>query len=396
MSKVRQLNSAHAAFEGKRLTQARLSRGLRKKDLADLIGVTPAAVGQYERGVSIPSASVIVELSLALSYPPSFFERGRARFEISHEECHFRRLRSTSKLERSRVLARTELLMELVEVIEKYGLRFPPVDLPEDLSSFADSLPHIEEAAVEIRRRWGLGIGPIDNIVRLLESKGCIVTRLRSESESVDAFSTRMTKRPLIVLSSDKENVERSRFDASHELAHLILHHDAEPASRRIEEQAHKLGAAFLMPAKAIRKEFPQRFAWNKFFDLKERWKVSVAALVRRARDLGAISEATYKRAMVQYSKNGWRNGEPGNLKESEQPVLIPRALSMLEKKLDIDQSVLANQLRIQTVDLQSMTSVQQNSEFVVSVDGPTGKPVSDLNKKVPNDQADFHKGRVN
>lgn len=367
MNTAEQLRSAHAAFDGKRLTHARLSRGLRKKDLADRIGVTPAAVGQYEQGVNSPSASVLAELALALSYPPKFFEWGRPRFEIPHDECHFRRLRSTSKLDRSRVLARAELLMELVDAIERHGVRFPPINFPDDLSSFADSLVHTEEVAVQVRKRWGLGVGPIDNMVRLLESKGCIVTRLRSDSASVDAFSTWMSKRPLIVLSSDKENVERSRYDAAHELAHLVFHHDAEPGSRPIEEQAHKLGAAFLMPAVAINTEFPKRFAWERYFDLKERWKVSLAALVRRARDLGAISESTYKRAMVQYSQNKWRNGEPGDLKQSEQPVLITRALSMLEERLSIDQANIADGLHIPLADLQALFPVQNDRKLVVS-----------------------------
>ena len=367
MSTARQLRSAHAAFDGKRLTHARLTRGLRKKDVADLIGVTPSAISQYEQGVNTPSMSIVAELSLALSYPPKFFERGRPRFEISHEECHFRRLRSTSKLERSRVLARAELLMELVDAIERHGLRFPRVNLPDDLSSFADSLHRTEEVATKMRQSWGLGLGPIDNMVRLLENKGCIVIRLHSESESVDAFSTWMAKRPLIVLSSNKGDVERSRFDAAHELAHLILHHDAEPGSRRVEEQAHKLGAAFLMPADAIRREFPQRFAWDRYFDLKDRWKVSLGALVRRARDLGVISEATYKRAIVQYSKNGWRSGEPGGLKQAEQPVLIPRALSMLEERLAIEQVAIASELCVQLADLQRLSSVHSNDNLVTA-----------------------------
>lgn len=381
MSAAKQLHSAHAAFDGRRLTHARLSRGLRKKDLADLVGVTPAAVGQYEQGISFPSASVIGELSLALSYPPQFFERGRARFEISHDECHFRRLRATSKLERSRVLARAELLVELIDAVESYGLRFPQVNLPDDLSRFADSITHVEEVAVEIRKRWGLGVGPIDNMVRLLEGKGCIVTRLRSESENVDAFSVWIAKRPLIVLSSNKANVERSRFDAAHELAHLIFHHDAEPGSRRIEKQAHKLGSALLMPAPAIKREFPRRFAWERYFDLKERWKVSLAALVRRARDLSMISESTYKRAMVQYSQRGWRSGEPGDVKHPEQPVLIERALSMLEERRGIDQPMVARELCIQPTDLLSLLSDHKDKELFVLAEEAPKNSVSSLNQ---------------
>lgn len=360
MSTAEQLRSAQALFDGKRLTHARLSRGMTKKILAEHVKVTPAAIGQYEQGTSSPSVVVLGQLSLALGYPPSYFEYGRPQFEISHEECHFRRLRSTSKLERSVVLARAELLMELVDLLEKRNLRFPLVNIPDDLSSLDGSAVQIEEVAVEVRKRWGLGIGPIDNMVRLLESKGCIVTRLPSDSKCVDAFSTRMVKRPLVVLNSYKDDVERSRYDASHELGHLIFHHDAEPGSRVVEEQANRFGASFLMPAKAIKRELPKKLVWHKYIELKKRWKVSLAALVRRARDVSVISDATYKRAMVQYSSSGWRRGEPGSLFQAEQPTVISRALSLLERRYGIDQIQLSNDLCIYPTDLRLLASVQE------------------------------------
>ncbi len=142
--------AATLTFDGGWLSLARLSRGLNKKQLAEMVGVTPAAIRQFERGLSQPSVPVIAKLRWALRFPPEFFEGGRRRFEVRHDEVHFRRLRSTSKMERSQVLARAELLAEL----EKY-LKIPKVAIP-DIPMLGDSRAEIE-AAAEVREQWVWG-----------------------------------------------------------------------------------------------------------------------------------------------------------------------------------------------------------------------------------------------
>src|SRR5215210_3767566 len=136
------LRTARAVFDGERLSLARLSRGLTKKQLAEKVGLTPAAIGQYERGISQPSAPAIAKLHWELKFPPEFFEGGRRRFELRHDEAHFRRLRSTSKMQRSQVLAKAELLAELVAELEKY-LKIPKVAIP-DIPAPGDSRAEIE------------------------------------------------------------------------------------------------------------------------------------------------------------------------------------------------------------------------------------------------------------
>ena len=64
---------------------------------------------------------------------------------------------------------------------------------------------------------------------------------------------------------------------------------------------------------------------------MKQRWGVSLLAIIRRAYDLGVFSEATYRRAHVQYARHGWRTGgepeEPG----MERPTLIARCIAQLD-----------------------------------------------------------------
>ena len=50
-----------------------------------------------------------------------------------------------------------------------------------------------------------------------------------------------------------------------------------------------------------------------------------MAALVRRARDIGKIDDATYTRAMKQRSAYGWQRVEPGS---SERALPAPTFLS--------------------------------------------------------------------
>ncbi len=358
------LRTARAVFDGGRLSLARLSRGLTKKQLAEKVGVTPAAIGQYERGLSQPSAPVIAKLRWALRFPPEFFEGGRQRFEVRHDEAHFRRLRSTSKMERSQVLARAELLAELVAELEKY-LKIPQAAIP-DIPVPGDSRTKIEAAAAEVRESWGMGVGPVPKMVRLLESKGCVVTRLTRDSRNVDAFSTWMGKRPLVILSDDKDDVARSRLDAAHELGHLVMHHDAEPGSRAMEEQAFAFAVAFLMPRASALRELQRGLDWRRYADLKRRWGISMKALVRYSRDLGFLSEASYKRAMVQYSKNGWQSGEPVELEDTEQPILVSNALEVLRTRRGLGSEDLALDLRIETEDLEELASAPLEMKLAV------------------------------
>ncbi len=321
------LEAARLLFDGRRLTQARQFRGALKGELASEIGVTPAAIGQFESEVARPSSATLSKLALALGVPVGFFTRGRPLFEVREGDAHFRSLRSASKRDRSQALAQAERLAEVVAAIER-RVRFPEVSLPDIPPGIAP-----EEAAGIIRRAWGLGDGPIANVVGALERKGVIVARLPAASDEVDAFSCWVGARPYVVLVSNKGATDRSRFDAAHELGHLLLHPDAKPGDRAVEREAHRFAAELLVPASTILHELPRRVDWHAYAALKLRWGVSMSMLLLRARDLGVVSDTAYRRAMMEMGRRGWRREEPVNLGEPEQPELLGRAMGLLESK---------------------------------------------------------------
>ena len=94
---------------------------------------------------------------------------------------------------------------------------------------------------------------------------------------------------------------DRERFTLCHELAHVVLHH--KPA-KDPEAEADRFASEFLMPANEIRAEL-SRLTIEKAADLKIRWKVSMQAIIRRARDLRAIDQDRYTNMMKRMSRIG-------------------------------------------------------------------------------------------
>ena len=307
---------------------ARELRGLTQVQLAREVGsVTSASVSQFENGHARPAASTLRRLSVALRVPLSFFVTP-ARLPVQeHVGAFFRSLRSTSPRDRQQALAYVRLARELTLELEKF-VTLPDLTLPRIP---VDSV-EIEEIATQVRDHWEVPIGPIKNMARLLERNGIVVIRFRVSIDKVDAFCVDFPDRPVVVLGADKGLRGRSRFDAAHELGHLVMHGAGQVGDKATERQANEFAAAFLMPASDIKSELPSRLDWPTFIRLKAKWHVSIAALLVRAKTLGVMDEHTYAQAWKALSVRGWRKMEPGNLGNPEVPVLLQRALELMER----------------------------------------------------------------
>jgi Zn-dependent peptidase ImmA (M78 family)/transcriptional regulator with XRE-family HTH domain len=313
-------------FKPESLTLARELRGYTKAELAEMIGKTSGAISQFEHGIIRPDVITLKSLSMSLGVPANFFARSLNSNPIPIENCHFRSLRATSQKSRRQILANAKLLRNLIEILDEYVL-FPP----EKISNTAKKISgqeDIERYANEVRKAWGLGIGPIPNLMPLLEDKGIIISFIDQDNIQVDAFSFWEGGRPYIYLVPTKNSGSRTRFDCAHELGHLLMHADNIPGDKVLEAQADRFAGAFLLPREAFLKECPRRLNWDHFYELKKRWKVSVAALVRRAFDLECISEATYRRAFMQLNQNGQRFNELYETPQ-EKPTLIEQAIEV-------------------------------------------------------------------
>jgi Zn-dependent peptidase ImmA (M78 family)/transcriptional regulator with XRE-family HTH domain len=303
-------------FERARLRVARELVGLSQNHLATQVGLTPAAISQFESGAARPSFDTIVALSAALRVPAGFF----AQPVTETHEGFFRSLRRTAVGDRRRARAVAHVAHDLALAAASAG-RFPVGDVPRiPASSLGASLDEIENIAWQVRGRWGVPPGPVADIVGLLEAHGVVVIRLPLGSADVDAFSLPFADHPVVVLGTGKNDRARSRFDGVHELAHLVMHGEQIWGLKEVEDQAHWFAAAFLLPADEIRHQLPTTVDWLKLFELKRHWQVSLAALLMRARTLRRMSESTYLTAIKAASARGWRRFEPVPLGPPEEP----------------------------------------------------------------------------
>ena len=237
-------------------------------------------------------------------------------------------------------------------MLERHA-RLPDLDIPSFPLPLDAPTDQVERVAAQVRTHWGLGAGPIVDMTVELERRGAVVVRLEL-AEHVDAFSWAKADRPVVILGSDKGKRDRSRFDAAHELAHLVMHaYRPDPANRDLERQAHRFAGAFLLPSEQLIAEWmPGRISWAYLLTLKQRWQVSLAALLYRARDLELITKTAYESAIKYSSRRGWRRDEPGHLGPPERPQLLTRAVEALDA-IGIDRQQFADEVHIRVEDLE-------------------------------------------
>lgn len=309
-------------FNPQRLILGRKRRKLTARALATAIGVSPITISRLENGANEPEDETIEAIAAALSFPKTFFF-GEDLDELPAEAASFRSLSSMTAKERDAALSAGVIAYMLHDwVAERFNL--PLCEVP-----YLGGEAGPESAAQIVRATWGLGQAPVSNMVKLLESKGVRVFSLSEDTKNVDAFSCWRDCVPFVFLNTFK-STERSRFDAAHELGHLVMHkHGAPQDSREAESEADRFASAFLMPADDVLSRIRSVPDLDSLIQAKKRWGVSVAALAYRLHKLGITREWQNRSLNVEMSSRGYRRQEPEGL-EPEASALWPQVFSTL------------------------------------------------------------------
>lgn len=295
-----------------RLELARRRRGLSKVRLAKLIGVEPRTVSAYESGEFAPSPETLLEIASSLRFPVDFFV-GPDIDVPNTRAVSFRALSRMTAGERDAALGAGAIAMLLSDWIDhKFDL--PPCNVPDYRTEDPES------AAEALRAHWGLGDRPIKNLIHLLESNGVRVFSLAEDTRRLDAYSFWKADTPIVFLNTAK-SAERSRFDAAHELGHLVLHKHGGPhgsAGQGVEDQANAFASALLMPASSILATIRTTPSVTQLIQYKKKWTVSVAALLYRLWKLKVMSDWQYRSMCMQIGNYRTNEPEPA-MRESSQ-----------------------------------------------------------------------------
>lgn len=333
-------------FTPERLTLARQRRGMTKSRLAELAKVTPRAVSAYEKGDMSPSDATLARIADALSFPASFFAAPAVE-PVSVEGTSFRALSRMSASNRDAAISAGTISVELDVWLRGY------FDLPEPRVPEVDPAVRDPEAAAALARaEWGLGNAPAPNMVHLLERHGVRVFSLAEECREVDAFSFWHNATPFVCLNTTK-TAERGRFDAAHELGHLVFHrgHDR-PRGREEEAQADAFASSFLMPTTDVIGTAVRTPTFADLVRMKKRWNVSAAALNYRLHKLGLTTEWHYRALCIELSKYGRQEEpDPGPREHSQ---LLGKVFSALRAE-GMGRSEVAAALHVHPDDLDAL-----------------------------------------
>ena len=356
-------------FNAGRFSLARRRRGMTKKTLASEVGVSERSISAYEAGDQEPERVTLLRISEALGFPEAFFFGDEPEI-LSPGIASFRSLSKMSARQRDTALGAGSIALMLNEWIEgrfnlpavdvldlgreraaiapKGGLSDGGVSYPSDSGAGSP-----EAAASTLRSHWGLGEMPVKNMIKLLEAKGVRVYSLAIDAKEVDAFSMWHGGRPFMVLNTFK-SAEHCRFDAAHELGHLVMHKHGSPQGPDIEREANAFASAFLMPKASVLAKAPRQVTLPGLISLKKYWAVSVAALNYRLHALGLTSEWTYRTLCIQLASEGYRTQEPDGAPH-ERSLLLEKVFGALKDE-GVSRRDVAAQLKLGADELGSLT----------------------------------------
>jgi Zn-dependent peptidase ImmA (M78 family)/DNA-binding XRE family transcriptional regulator len=321
-------------FNAARFEVARKRRGYNKSALAKAVDVDLRAVSAYGSGEYEPSEETLVKIAKVLDFPIAWFSAGSLHQPLPNT-ASFRSQARMSASNRHAALAAGDLAFLLTDWLEK-KFTLPAPAVPD----LRDEQP--EAAAMLLRQQWGLGERPVKNVVHLLESKGIRVFSMAEDTTEVDAFSLWRETTPFIFLNTLK-SAERSRFDAAHELGHLVLHRHGDLRGKEVENQANGFASAFLMPRGSVLAHSPVLPTLDALIKHKKIWIVSVAALVYRLHQLGALKEWHYNRLCIEIGQKGFRTKEPDEA-QREMSLVFPQLFKSLRHD-GVTKADIANEL---------------------------------------------------
>lgn len=305
-------------FNPSRLRVARLRRAYTLTRLAEISGVSLRTLTDYENGHRPPTQDTLIKLSEALAVPPAFLERDSIE-PVAAGAASFRKLSKASATRRDAVLATASLAIEFFETVEE-RFRLPTPEIPT-LDKLSPS-----QAAELVRRRWNLGDRPISNMLHLLELRGVRVASLNPEYDDIDAFCFYRDAVPYVFLNTSKTG-ERQRFDAAHELGHLVLHSELEmdpSTSKERETEANAFASSFLMPRTAVESQEMRAASVDRILVARSYWRVSAMAMTHRLHELELLTDWQYRSACISLSDRGFRRAEPDGI--------VPETSQLLRK----------------------------------------------------------------
>lgn len=327
------------------LQAARLARAMSLTMLADACGISAPTLSRIENGTRAVTDAELESLAQSLAIPAAAICRPLVSERLGLSAFYHRKFSSAGARAVSQI--ENQCLLDVValrDLIGMVGLQSPESLLTIHLDEVKGG--SVEEAANRVRLAWQVPRGPIRDLCATVENAGCFVIHSDFGLPEMDALYQKVGGVPPIFWVNSRKPLDRVRMSIAHELGHLILHEEQPIDNAVAEKQAETFASAFLMPRAEFRSECPSRLGIPELVELKRRWRCSMQAIVRRARDVGKIDERQYTNLMIVISKHGWRKQEPYPI-SGETPRLLANAVRTAITELCLTGEELAERLAV-------------------------------------------------
>lgn len=316
-------------FNPEMLVIARKARGLTQQQVASRLSMGQPNYSKIEAGMVSAPDEMIEKLPEALHYPKDFFFK-TGRFLGIGPTVIYHRMRqgiSNKLLERTeaQINVRRMQIESLLRSVDIAECKIPSYDLDEPGRQLTP-----EDVARAVRASWFFPSGPVRNLVKAVEDAGGIVIPYEFGTKQIDGLSQWVPPLPPLFFLNANIPGDRWRFSLAHELGHVIMHSIPRPD---MEKEANRFAAELLMPSRDVGSSL-QFITLNKLVDLKMYWRVSMQALLYRAKDLGSLPERKVYYFFMQMSKAGYRTTEPVDIPR-EQPSMLSEIIQAYLKELN-------------------------------------------------------------
>jgi Zn-dependent peptidase ImmA (M78 family) len=312
-------------FNPEILAVARGAKGLSQAEFAKMVDWSQGKASKVEHGMLQLTDEEVALVANKLGYHADFFYledaiRGFGTCCLNHRTRTTTPVRALNQLHDIINVRRIQIARLLRGITLPVEPNFPVMDIDEYKSP--------EHVAQMVRAAWGLPRGPVRNLADVVEAAGGIIVLMELDTPKIDAVSQRAVGLPPVFFLDAAKPADRSRFTLAHEIGHIVMHRTPSPNA---EEEADRFAAEFLMPANEIKSDL-QNMTIAKAAAMKLQWRVAMQAIIRRAKDTGAISPGSYQSLCVRISQLGYRKNEPNRL-EPEAPKMLRRIIDLYLKE---------------------------------------------------------------
>ncbi|MFG1947666.1 helix-turn-helix domain-containing protein [Nonomuraea sp. NPDC048826] len=281
---------------GERVRECRLAADMSQEELASALKLDRTMIAKIERGVRRVDALELAKLSTVLQVPLSYFLDPQPLVVSRRAELADDTMTDATRQSHRLDVALSTWLGDIRQLVE-WGV-FNPPEIERHPEAVRDA-SSARRAALWVRERLGLGLEPIDSLMRVCERLGQLVAVVEAPGEGASLVEDDLG----VAVVSRHRDPGRRRTTAAHELGHLIVGDEYSTdigihASRGDREAIiDAFAAELLLPVAAFRSVVSQgeRAKRDDLVVLAARFRTSWPLTVRQAVAAEAIDRGVAK-----------------------------------------------------------------------------------------------------